>query len=193
MATLTAWWIAIMTGVGVAAVVSMPRWLFSSINRGYMWGLRDDIFDAQGVTLPARSEAVESLVEQLENLIMTFPGPTPLQLRWWIKRVSPEAMWTHREPTDLSSTETEAFRQFEHRMECIVIRQFLTGSWGALVFVAPRRWREYVRLREAGPRRTTLAARDIRRTVMPVELAVSQIRRRSAGRWSSDSLVSAAG
>jgi hypothetical protein len=127
--------------VAIYAVVTLPSWLLSAMNRSCLWRLRDDVFDARRAgELPDSSE-IQRFIEQIETFIVVAPEVSALQLRWLRRRLPEITEKKGRFPADLPHhdlPERERFFRFQYELARILTRQDMTGSWSGLLLVAPR-------------------------------------------------------
>lgn len=143
MSELAGLWVFASFGVAVYGALTLPTWLFASMNRSTLWSLRDRVFDAQrhGL-LPDRPE-VERFIGQLEQHIVLLPTISALQLWWFTRHVelkakgSPFDALTHADPES-----QQYFALLQDELGRIILRHYLVGSWSGLLMVSPRRLRD---------------------------------------------------
>lgn len=132
-------WLCWSVGVAMYAFVTIPTWLFASMNRGTLWSLRDCVFDARRTgLLPDRPE-VETFHDRLEGMILVLPSITALQV-WWLDRHLPRGTEPLRFelPANCPAAQRRRFAVAQDELERIIVRHYLFGSWSGLLFVLPR-------------------------------------------------------
>lgn len=125
------------------AVITVPRWLFTSLNRGCMWELRDDISLAWiNGDLP-REEPTQQLVRRVEKGIGFAHLLSPPSLRR-IQALIDHVGWT--DDAELASLDDlrrvveawpkdqlDRYQAYVARFEFLLRRQYFTGSWAGVV------------------------------------------------------------
>lgn len=125
----------------VFILLTLPGRLFSSINRNCLWQIRDGIFDARRQKKLPDSAAVDALIERAEAYIALGTKVSPLEM-WWLKK-----RYRHggevAEPSldDMTLPQRQRYEDFSRGLNFILMRQYMTGSWSGLLFVAPRQLR----------------------------------------------------
>lgn len=144
MSELLIAWVSLCVGVGVYALLTLPSWLFASMNRGTLWALRDAVVRARRKGLLPDVPQVEDFVERIDQIILVLPEVSALQL-WWLQRrlllveqVNEDGFATIRQLESEADDAREFFVMAQHELGRIVLRHYLVGSWSGLVFVAPR-------------------------------------------------------
>jgi hypothetical protein len=133
-------WSLACVGVAFYAVITLPSWLLTSINRGSLWRLRDNLFDARRHGDLPDSKCVAELLELMERMIVVTGHASALQL-WWARRRlawDEEQFYPPLSPDDLAADAARTFMRYQHDLVHIVMRQYMTGSWSGLLLVAPR-------------------------------------------------------
>jgi hypothetical protein len=138
-------WLAMTVGIMAMTVVTVPTWLFASMNRGTLWRIRDCIFDARRTCTLPDSDAVDLLLDRAERFIQVVPNITAAQI-WYVKRRVPASVaedprsgrLSSQLPADTGTYAVRLFEVLEHELERAIMRQQLLCSWSGLLFVAPR-------------------------------------------------------
>lgn len=133
--------VSLATGGAVVLGATVPTWLFSSMNRGCLWRLRDEVYDARLDGRLAHVDAVDRLLDRIETLIVIAPKVSVLQL-WWLRRrfaIQRSTEDPYLKAKDLNADEARLFFAFQYELARIVTRQYFFGSWSGLLLVVPRR------------------------------------------------------
>jgi hypothetical protein len=142
MDTLVDGFVAMSAGLIVVALLSVPTWLFASMNRGTLWRIRDCIFDARRTGALPDCDAVSELLDRAERFIIVVPNITAAQIWYVRRRVAPgfaEGGWRSPElPEGTDQRAVRIFRLLEAELQRSIIRQQLLCSWSGLLLVAPR-------------------------------------------------------
>lgn len=131
------------TGVAVYAVLTLPSWLFASMNRSTLWRLRDQTFDARRFGLLPDTAYVEAFIRHIETAIVVLPKITALQV-WWLGRYfkrpsqTPHIDVLFGELPDGTVAAKHAFAEIQGELRRIFVRQYFVGSWSGLLLVVPR-------------------------------------------------------
>lgn len=146
MSVIVAWFVAMAVGLMAMTAVTIPTWLFASMNRGALWRIRDCVFDARRTGTLPDSDAVTLLLDRAERFIQVVPNITAAQI-WFVSRrttpLHPARQRGQRPSSQLPPGTVEYAAQLfdilDMELERAVIRQQLLCSWSGLLLVAPRR------------------------------------------------------
>lgn len=109
------------------AVLTLPQWFATSMNRGALWALRDHVYDARRVGDLPRDPAVAARIEMIEAAIDVLPTLTPTR----IPRVARSApLIADPSPDWMTAGETEMrLVLVDSEFVRILSRHLVTGSW----------------------------------------------------------------
>jgi hypothetical protein len=133
----------ICLGVGIAfyGLVSFPMWFVTSLNRGCIWRLRDQVSEGRRQGRYPNVDQADELIHRAEVLILLMPEIRATRL-WWRRR-SMRAMEKHNSarvyvlsPDEINPDSPLGRHEWE--LTAVVLRQYLFGSWSAMLFVLPR-------------------------------------------------------
>lgn len=132
--TALAFVIAAGSAVLLTVLALLPRWVFRSLIRYQMWGLRDEIFDAALFgKIPAENVAGD-LVHQVEFRIQSLSYFTLAA----IALVASEEMPAERQLPDLSRLEPEQrdlLVEYRSRIDALTMRNVQWTTWPAIISV----------------------------------------------------------
>lgn len=195
MNILAALWVSAAGGLAIYALLTLPTWLFSSMNRSTLWCLRDRVFDGRwSGDLPDIPE-VDDLITYLEDLIVALPRLTAFKV-WWFHRYHSDVINRTRRSDYFgalakSTPLNEPYVDLLHNeLRRIILRQYFLGSWHGLLLLAPRQWQDL----KSALRRSDLGTRYTNERwhehdlVVDVEQVVPHLRKRT-----DEDLLAAAG
>lgn len=152
--SLSACWLSVVLG---------PRWLFTSMNRGRLWELRDKVVDQRRYGHLPRSREVDMLIGDIERGIVLTSFITPLNV-WRISRArarivssgleDASAMHDRRPLSGGSLQDCQRYDSAYDKLDRLLVRQLFTGSWQGLlltVWLLLRAIGDGVSLRWASP------------------------------------------
>lgn len=133
------WWIG-SWGVAAWAVITLPTWLLTSLNRGALWRLRDAVYDARRTGLLSEGPDSQMLIDRLESSILAVPYMTPFMM-WRATRHEqggePRVNFITLDGRT-PSAQSELFSVYQTDLARIMVRQYLTGSWTGLALTCSR-------------------------------------------------------
>lgn len=136
-------WVCASAGMAVFGILTIPSWLFGSMNRSLLWRLRDRAYDARRRGLLPNSPTVADFIVQLEGFIAVLPKVSALQI-WWFRRrhlglmaATDVGVWDATVDDEGEEAQT-LFAQMQDEVGRLVLRQYLVGSWSGLLLSA---WR----------------------------------------------------
>jgi hypothetical protein len=153
--------VSLGAGVSVYVLLAVPRWLFTSLNRGCVWQLRDGMFEDRRVGVLPDEPAIDELIGRLEGMILLLPSVNALR----IARMTPDdasvevakKFWAFLgELRDLPKVEW-----YINESQRLLLRQYFTGTWGGLLLgmkdrrmfldaVGRRRWHRLYEMKARG-------------------------------------------
>lgn len=130
-------WLMLSAGLVWAAIVTLPRWLFTSINRGRLWELRDRIYDeTRAGTFEGHEEQARFVIGFVERLIIVTPSLTPRNVRLVSRtlRALPAEERRRRVERIEALLTAAPSRLIEHRERALELLnyQIFMGSWNGL-------------------------------------------------------------
>ena len=147
MNEIVALWVCASAGVAVYAALTLPTWLFASMNRSALWRLRDRAFDARLHGLVPDTPEVDAFIKRLEAFVVVLPRLGALQVGWLNKHHSGSAGEAVPKLSQSAAfrddaTALQRIAVLEDELGRIVLRQYFIGSWSGLLLVAPRHSRD---------------------------------------------------
>lgn len=119
------------------AILTVPRWLITSIHRGRLWALRDHLYDEMRHGKFAGHEAQASaLITSAEHAVLAVPFFTPWNIRRFSKLVNAMPAEQRRKQIEEIRLELEGsplLKLYHERLHTVLSQQLLTGSWTGLV------------------------------------------------------------
>lgn len=134
--------IFVVTSAGIVwfAILTLPRWLVTSLHRGRLWKLRDQLYDdMRHGAFPGHEAQALKIVTLAEHAILAVPFFTPWNVRRFSKligTISPEdrRLWAEKVRLDLQDVPSLEF--YRDRIHTMLSQQLLTGSWIGLLMTA---------------------------------------------------------
>jgi hypothetical protein len=112
------------------------------MNRGCLWRLRDELYDARLEGHLPEVDCVGRLLDRIEMFIVIAPRISAFQLWWLRKRFSIQRTDdVLLKAEEMDREQAFAFTAFQLRLVRIVTRQYLTGSWSGLLLAGSRNQR----------------------------------------------------
>lgn len=142
-------WIVASLVIVWYAVLTLPRWLFTSLNRGCMWQLRDQVFSEYRRGLFPRNNDAEDFLKEIERAIVSAQWLTPVNLQRaasMFHRLPEPERHALLHPSGSQPTATDPLYLYKKRLHNLVTRQVMTGSWNGMIWFLALALRGKVRL-----------------------------------------------
>ncbi len=136
----------VVPAVVAAALLTMPRWSVRTIHRNQLWTIRDEVVDDIVVgRLPGAHKSVQTLVSQLETAADECPRFTMLGLYAYRRalrknrdtaRVIATSYMRSKNTDGLSRDERDRVESYRERLQNVLYRNLLLGSWVGMLYFA---------------------------------------------------------
>lgn len=122
--------LVLATGVVLYAFLTIPQWFATSMNRGALWQLRDQVYDDRMAGELAYDDAVARRIDMIEAAIAALPTLTPAKVSSTLRSAPLFADL----PDDLDAVEVTDLRLVLVDAEFVRIlsRHLVTGSWAGV-------------------------------------------------------------